>query len=228
MALARTPSPPSLPVALAVAGAGVLIYLAPLAALLRAAGPGWTALAALPWTWVWVPVGQLALHPLLWRAGVYRYFSPVLFALAPSAERLELHAGTAWDTLRLRRRPGRRGPLARALALGLLDGLEGVAAAVERGEYPPSVTVTATSHLFGRTPERLGFRAEPPALPERLNLWFNALDLAWRLSLVRGRPAWPPLHRARRIAATGADLLAHREKILRLRQRMTRGRHVAA
>ena len=178
---------------------------------------------------LWVSWGFFASTPLLRLVGVYRYYSRYLCVMFPTQRRLDIHLGTTFDHvpgLRLRN----RGRVARSqLLVGALDGLIAIADQVDAGQLSPDVTVEGTSWFFtASTVERLGFELAPPTWLGRAIPWLIALDIALMYSFTQGRIALPPTRGVRRARTTGATLLAHRPRLVALRDRLQRSAERAA
>ncbi|MBX2797850.1 MAG: hypothetical protein KTR31_09285 [Myxococcales bacterium] len=203
-----------------------LIALATLALSVLALVP---VAAAVRWPWLWLAFpliiswGWFASTPLLRALGVYRYYSPFLCAMWPSKRRLDIHLGTSFDHA-FALRPSDAGRTAQAKVLaGALDGLIAIADDVDRGHLDPDVRVEGSSWFFSpSTARRLGFRIEQPHLVGRLIPWLIVLDIAAMYSFTRGRLAWPPRLSVRRAATTAGELLAHRDQLTLMRDRLRR------
>jgi hypothetical protein len=157
---------------------------------------------------------QLAFTPLLRALGLYRYHSAMLKATIRTRTYYELHAGTAFDYLTLFRWCERGAPARRRIVVSFLEGLLDVARLVETGELSPSIHIAATSYFFREASvERLGFELRPPRFRPTLAMAVSSFELALLYSFARGRPAFPPIWRAREAVIGGADLLSHRNSI---------------
>lgn len=185
-----------------------------------------------PLAWLALPLmaswAFFATTPLLRAVGFYRYYSPYLCAMLPTARRLDVHLGTSFDHL-LTLRPGDAGAQARArLLVGALEGLIAIAEEVDAGTLPPDITVEGTSWFFTpSTVHRLGFETTPPTWFGRVVPFVIALDIIAMASFTRGRLTWPRITQVRRAVTTGARLSAHRARLLALRDRLARPIRVA-
>jgi len=150
------------------------------------------------------------------RKGTLRYAAP-LFIVQPVKEKgYILHGGTLFDywyvlrpyaSYRLRKKRllydmvrGLRQEAERAHAEGRLDQF-----------------VRGTSYFMTpRTAQRFGLDPVSRDWGQTLILWFNAAQLTWAYSLIRGRLAWPPLHRVRTFEGTWESVWEHRVELREL------------
>ncbi|MBA4156996.1 MAG: hypothetical protein H0X65_05920 [Gemmatimonadetes bacterium] len=153
-----------------------------------------------------VPTVQFALTPLWQLAGVYRYYSPILFVTEARNGVYELHGGTSFDYLRLYRR-GVPAPAHRVLLREYLAGLLGLIRDVEEGRVAPDARIVGTSYFFSdRTARKLGFSLSPAPTGVKLHLMLDMLSVALMYSYAHGRLVIPPVWRARTAETTAAEL----------------------
>lgn len=167
-----------------------------------------------------VPAMQFALTPLWRLAGVYRYYSPVLFVTEAPGGGYELHGGTSFDYLCLRRR-GCTAPAHRVLLREYLVGLLGLIRDVEEGRITSDARIVGTSYFFSeRSARKLGFSLSPASRGVKLHLMLDILSVAVMYSYAHGRPVVPPVWRARMAETTAAELARHRPVVERFLHHM--------
>lgn len=205
-----------------------LLLQLPLAVLLAAASLlPWLLALQVPLLWlatpVWLSWTVFTTAPLLRLIGFYRYYSPYLCAMLPNSRRLDIHLGTSFDHL-LTMRPWDLGRTAHAaLLVGALDGLLAIAGEVERGVLDRDVVVEGTSWFFTESSaERFGFELAPPTPLGYLSVFVSLFDIVWMYSFTHGHPTFPPIRGIRRAITTGSKLLAQRNRLLALRNRLAR------
>jgi hypothetical protein len=186
--------------------------------------PLWVALVVTAVSVVgFLPVIQASITPICTLTGYYRYYSPMLLSFGSSGVSIGLHVGTWWDLAFL---VGFTGPRSsRQVLIALLDGLIAVADDVANGAIDPDTAITGTSYFFSeRTLQRMGFQSMRPALFWRIILAFSIVDLSSQVSFLRGRLTVARVWRVRAATTTGAELLAHRDAIARIRHAIARKR----
>jgi hypothetical protein len=163
---------------------------------------------------IYLPLGQFSLAPIMTLTGVYVYYSPMLIGYVPTAANIDMHSGTSFDYLFLMRKY-KPGPETRNALLGFyLEGLLNIIQKIETGEIPATVSITGTSYFFNeRTAKKFGFSVEPPPLFLKMNIWANGLDLFWMYSLSQGKVAFPDFGEIKKVATDGNTLVAHKGRI---------------
>ena len=164
-----------------------------------------------------IPVFEsLLLTPLYRLSGRFVYYSNTLF-VTRIGNRLQLHAGTLYDYMRLLRRH-EYGPKAqRKLTVQLLQGLLVICDDIADGKFKDDTPISATSYFFSdRSAVKLGFISASVEPIERLNLLLSSISLAIRLSISKGRLSWPNVKHIRHIHTTAGKLVEQRATIVRL------------
>jgi hypothetical protein len=104
------------------------------------------------------------------------------------------------------------------LLLYYIDGLLEIVAEIESGKLPETIEVRGSSYFFSsRTADKLGFKIENTALPEKINILINYLDLTWMYSLSKGAIVLPKLNDIKTATTSGTTLVAKKDELLRLK-----------
>lgn len=160
---------------------------------------------------------RFATTPLLKRAGVYRYYSPMFF-ITPAflLEKLsynvyEFHVGTAFDFFRMQKvKPVR-------LILFILEGMIKLIADIEAGKVSSNISFKGTTFYIGLpTAKRFGFRHRNLNLYEKFMFVLNYLELCVLYSISHGRPALVPLNGLKIISITAGELIQYKDRYIEL------------
>ncbi len=164
-----------------------------------------------------VPVFQFLGAPLFTLFGLYRYYSPMLLAYAPSPKKLDLHLGTSFDYFMIMKGT-KPGPSWRNKILEhYLGGLLKIINEIENGNIPETVKVSGSSYFFSeQSVMKLGFKIKKAGFFVKLNLLFNIVDLIWTYSLAYAKLSFPDLRDIKKAEAEGRDLVLNKDKIERL------------
>lgn len=164
-----------------------------------------------------VPVFQFLCTPHFRLSGVYTYLSPMLLVYNASDEKYDLHNGTSFDYLLMRKEisPGKQWQ--KKLLGWYVEGFLNIISKIEMNQLPESVKVRGGSYFFSETTaRRLGFEIGSMNMSERLNVYINYLDLLWMYSLSKGRIAFPNLSKLKTVTTTGDQLLLQKEHLIAL------------
>ncbi|MBV6654406.1 MAG: hypothetical protein KI786_11650 [Mameliella sp.] len=171
-----------------------------------------------------MPVLQFTMTPFFRLIGLYRYLSSMLLVYAPNDRVWGLHNGTSFDYLFVLRGVKAGAPLRRQILKYYLEGLLHIADLVEQGELSREVLIKGSSYFFTeRTAERLGFEIVSIPAHEKLNLYFNYLDLLWMYSLAHAKLRFPNLKGAKSAQVLAGNLLKNRASLERLHNYLKNG-----
>ncbi|WP_310559591.1 hypothetical protein [Flavobacterium sp.] len=170
---------------------------------------------------LYIPVGQFSNTPIFKLTRVYKYYSPMLLGYMANEVQIDLHSGTSFDYLFVMRKHKAGIEFRKTLLTYHLQGLLYIISQIENDAVPNTVNIVGTSYFFNeRTLNKVGFEIETPSLFYRLNLFANAIDLIWMYSLSQGKLSMPKIWQAKKASISGSQLVANKEVIELLYNRM--------
>ena len=162
-----------------------------------------------------LPLGQFSLTPIATLMGIYKYYSPMLSALLPTDKEIEIHNGSSFDYLFIKRKFKAGATFRYYIIYCYLEGLLKIIENIEAGKRPETVKIVGTSYFFNqRTATKLGFSVKNASILNRINLLLNFIDLFWMYSISRGKPSIPNLLKVNKVVIDGKTLVENKNNIL--------------
>jgi len=154
------------------------------------------------------------------KSGKLVYYAP-LFVVEPRRRGpVILHGGTLLDYVFVLRKLPSSHQRRQRVWHDYVRGLRLLAEACMEEDKGAKVLRGTTYFVKPRTARRFGFHQKPIQTIQQLLIWFNAAQLTLAYSIVRRRPAFPPLAHIRTFETTAAELWEHRDALLALEERL--------
>ncbi len=155
------------------------------------------------------------------RKGTLRYAAPLCIIQPVKDKGVVLHGGTLFDYWYvLRPYPSFRLRKKRLL----YDMVRGLRLEAERAQAEDRLDqfVRGTSYFINlRTATRFGLQPVSRDWGQILILWFNAAQVTAAYTIMRGRLAWPPLHRVQTYTGTWNAIYKNRKMLETLERRLS-------
>ena len=144
--------------------------------------------------------------PLCRKFNIYKYYNDIFFTVPGTANRVEVHLGTAWDFFKMKKvNP-------RIFLYYTADGFYKLAEAIEKGEVKNDRVYVATICFFSdSTLTKFGFRTRPLYIREMLIFSLNYFEQCLLQSISKGKLSIVDLRSVRKLILSTDDLIANKE-----------------
>lgn len=149
--------------------------------------------------------------PLLRSVGFYRYYSPLLMAIPILPGIRDIHLGTSWNHLRLRKKLNQR-----LVMQYLMVGLLRICDEVEAGRVSPDLLLRGSTHFMSeKSLLRFGCKVRSLNWYEWLLFLQNYPELCLLQSITYGRFSLVSFRHTKTMTVSAGELLANRQEVLR-------------
>lgn len=145
--------------------------------------------------------------PVLKKAGIYKYYSPMFMVVPRFGNTLDIHLGTSYDFFR------QKNISARLILQYVAEGITRLCDDIAAGKIKPNAKLYGNSFYFKKESlEKFGFKTRPMNLFETILFCFIYFEVSILRSITMRKISFVPVSHVFIISSTAGDLLKYRDR----------------